>query len=314
MNELAKSLPEIIKQSATSPLGILALMIIGLAILAFFFFRGASEKARLVIFVMLFFGVAAFGAVVMHQAAKTRRSEDANAENAPLAQEEKKPLALHASIWKVELDSKGTLLATKEFSAGSGHVSATSLGEFAKWVSNQLELTARKGAPNVHLKVRVPADLKSEKPIIQRIPEGQMDVLLWDTRGGGKGRLPLTWETVRDMQPAFQLEVRIPGSESTVIDVTPGTALTKEMDLKPLKVRIGVEKFSGLDDGITERVCDELSANPLIAIVDPVMLEKVRREIEAQKERIRLAPMVQMAVRSLGIDYIISGSVQAKTP
>ena len=71
MNELAKSLPEIIKQAATSPLGILALMIIGLAILAFFFFRGASERTRLVIFVMLFFGVVAFGAVVMYQAAKT---------------------------------------------------------------------------------------------------------------------------------------------------------------------------------------------------------------------------------------------------
>jgi hypothetical protein len=56
-----KSFPEIIKQAATSPLGILALMIIGLAVLAFFFFRGAPVKVRVVIYVMLFFGVVAFG-------------------------------------------------------------------------------------------------------------------------------------------------------------------------------------------------------------------------------------------------------------
>ena len=87
MNELAKSLPEIIKQAATSPLGILALMIIGLAILAFFFFRGASERTRLVIFVMLFFGVVAFGAVVMYQAAKTP-SEDGQHENTLSGQKE----------------------------------------------------------------------------------------------------------------------------------------------------------------------------------------------------------------------------------
>jgi hypothetical protein len=116
------------------------------------------------------------------------------------------------------------------------------------------------------------------------------------------------------MQTPFQLEVRIPGSESTVIEATPGTAVTKEMDVEPLKVRIGVERFSGLDDGITERVCNELGANPLITIVDPNMLEAVRKEIEAQKEEIRLHPGAQMGLRSLGIDYIISGSVQAKTP
>jgi len=141
-----------------------------------------------------------------------------------------------------------------------------------------------------------------------------MGVLIWDTRGTAKGRAPLTWEALQDMQTPFQLEVRIPGSEPAVIEAKPGTELTKEMDLEPLKVRIGVERFSGLNDGITERVCNELSGNSLITIVDPNMLEAVRKEIEAQKESIRLHPMAQVGVRSLGIDYIISGNVQTKTP
>src|SRR5262245_21074597 len=58
MESLAKNLPQIIKESAASPLGILALMIIGLAILAFFFFKQAGEKTRIGVFVMLFLGVA----------------------------------------------------------------------------------------------------------------------------------------------------------------------------------------------------------------------------------------------------------------
>jgi hypothetical protein len=126
MNELVKSLPEIITKAAESHLGILALMIIGLAILAVFFFRGAAEKVQVVIFVMLFFGVVAFGAAVVWKA----KSRD-------------KGLALVASIWKVELGRK-TMLGTKEFSSGAGHgVPPATLKEFAEWVSNQLKLTAR---------------------------------------------------------------------------------------------------------------------------------------------------------------------------
>ena len=149
------------------------------------------------------------------------------AKSAEGVQESKKPpLTLVASIWKVELGQKSTMLATKEFSSGAGPgVSPTSLEEFAEWVSNQLHL------------------------------------------GGGE----------------------------------------------PVPVRIGVEKFAG-PDKITERVCSELKANHLIQIVDPVMLETVRRQMEEQRENMRLHPMAQTGVRSLGIRYIISGRAQRKTP
>jgi hypothetical protein len=46
------------------------------------------------------------------------------------------------------------MLATNEFSSEEGPgVSETSLQEFAQWVSNQLGLTARNGAPKVRIKV-----------------------------------------------------------------------------------------------------------------------------------------------------------------
>jgi hypothetical protein len=64
MADFAAHLPAIIAEAAKSPLGLLALMIISLSILGFYFFREASEKARIGIFVMLFLGVAAFGVSV----------------------------------------------------------------------------------------------------------------------------------------------------------------------------------------------------------------------------------------------------------
>jgi hypothetical protein len=65
MDKLAESLPGIISAAAQSNLGILALLIVALSILAFFFFAKASEKVKVGIFVMLFLGVLAFGTAML---------------------------------------------------------------------------------------------------------------------------------------------------------------------------------------------------------------------------------------------------------
>ena len=65
MNDFAEQLPAIVAEAAKSPLGLFALMIISLSILGFYFFRQASERTRVGIFVMLFSGVAAFGASIV---------------------------------------------------------------------------------------------------------------------------------------------------------------------------------------------------------------------------------------------------------
>jgi hypothetical protein len=48
----------------------------------------------------------------------------------------------------------------------------------------------------------------------------------------------------------------------------------------------------------------------LIKVVSPEILETIRKQIERQKEGMRNNPVAQVALRSLGVDYIISGSVQ----
>lgn len=64
MDALTARLPEIITAAAQSYLGILALLSIALSVLAYFFFATASEKVKVGIFVLLFLGVAAFGAAM----------------------------------------------------------------------------------------------------------------------------------------------------------------------------------------------------------------------------------------------------------
>jgi hypothetical protein len=67
MDQLFKSLPDIIKAAAQSQLGILALLVVALSILAYLFFGKATVKVRIGIFVLLFAGVIGF-AVAMFRA------------------------------------------------------------------------------------------------------------------------------------------------------------------------------------------------------------------------------------------------------
>ncbi len=66
--EGVKTIPDIIKASAGSPLGIFALMIICLSLLAFAFFIGAKQHVKLIIFLCLFGGVLAFGISLKNEA------------------------------------------------------------------------------------------------------------------------------------------------------------------------------------------------------------------------------------------------------
>jgi hypothetical protein len=68
VDKLFEHLPAIITAAAQSLLGVLALLVVALSVLAYFFFAKASEKARVGIFVLLFLGVIGF-AVAMFGAA-----------------------------------------------------------------------------------------------------------------------------------------------------------------------------------------------------------------------------------------------------
>jgi hypothetical protein len=69
-----KSVPDIIKAAATSLLGIFALMIICLAVFGFAFFNKANKYLKLVIFLLFFGGVVAFGFSIINEASTQKTS------------------------------------------------------------------------------------------------------------------------------------------------------------------------------------------------------------------------------------------------
>jgi hypothetical protein len=64
MEKLFQAVPEIIANAAKNPLGIVALIVIALSVIAYFFFSSASERARLLIFVMMFLGAVGVGSAI----------------------------------------------------------------------------------------------------------------------------------------------------------------------------------------------------------------------------------------------------------
>ncbi len=58
---VVKTVPEIIRAASATNLGILALLILVLALFGFYFFRKSGTGYQLVVFVLMFAGVSAFG-------------------------------------------------------------------------------------------------------------------------------------------------------------------------------------------------------------------------------------------------------------
>jgi len=63
-DEAVKTVPEIIKQASSSPLGILALMLIILGILAYVFLKNAPVSVRVPIFIAMLAGVVLYGVAI----------------------------------------------------------------------------------------------------------------------------------------------------------------------------------------------------------------------------------------------------------
>lgn len=66
--EAVKTLPDIIKEASQSELGILALLIVAVGLLAYVFFRTSSDKVKLIAFLLIFAGAAAYGIAVVRAA------------------------------------------------------------------------------------------------------------------------------------------------------------------------------------------------------------------------------------------------------
>ena len=112
MDQLFKSLPDIIKAAAQSQLGILALLVVALSILAYVFFAKAAVKVRVGIFVLLFAGVIGFGVAVL-------RASDADLPPASSVGTPKGPLSKEArTLLTAAASDPGGYVLYEKFGAG----------------------------------------------------------------------------------------------------------------------------------------------------------------------------------------------------
>jgi hypothetical protein len=112
MDQLFKSLPDVIKAAAQSQLGILALLVVALSILAYVFFAKSTVNVRVGIFVLLFAGVIGFGVAMF-------RSLDSNPQTASSVGVPKRGLSKEARtlLTAAASDPSGYVLYEK-FGAG----------------------------------------------------------------------------------------------------------------------------------------------------------------------------------------------------
>jgi len=145
MDQLFKSLPDIIKAAAQSQLGILALLVVALSILAYVFFAKATVNVRVGIFVLLFAGVVGFGVAMF-------RALDANLPPASRAGAPKGGLSKEARalLTAAAADPGGYVLYEKFGASVDLHTNGVSLltdkfdhREVATWESALQELVDR---------------------------------------------------------------------------------------------------------------------------------------------------------------------------
>ncbi len=68
MDNAIDNAPSIIEAAAQSTLGILALLILTVGVIAYLFFKTSSDRVKVVIFSMIFVGMAGFGLVILSEA------------------------------------------------------------------------------------------------------------------------------------------------------------------------------------------------------------------------------------------------------
>ena len=217
-----------------------------------------------------------------------------------------------ASLWRTELDTKGSLIDTTTVTGSpGGSVDEQMFSELVAWTASTLGVTSQQTPQGVQVTVEVPANLAETEPTIKRTPEGNMNVLMWHIGGGGKSRLPLDLQLLREMRQDFSIEIQVPGFDKQIVEVTWGKGMSQLLDLTPATISIAVEQFLGDTDSASDRLTQKLNSHGRFRVVSPEMLNSIKEEIRAQRENIARNPMMQQNIRRLGVDYIISGSVSS---
>lgn len=219
-------------------------------------------------------------------------------------------LQINATLWGVDLDTKGRVVASTELMVEEGSaIGRDDLEKLARWLELELKLSDLPAAPPAKLTIRVPADPGLDPPSVRRSPEGPLDVMMWMV-SGSKARIPLDQEALAGWRDDFHLEILVPGYATVTREVAWGQELREEIDLEPTAVNIGVEEFTGDGVGVADRLAGVLLGRERLKVISPDSLKALRDELRRHNDLIARNPAAQVSLRALAVDYIVGGSVQ----
>ncbi len=214
--------------------------------------------------------------------------------------------SLIVQVWDVEGDSDHRLISSRQFDGVQGaQVPDSVLREAGRWLDQQLG-TGRAINP-ASFRIHIPADWANDKIALN--PAGSADVDLVTIAGGGKSRVRLqSLELPPGLAGEVLVEVSRVGYEAQQIPIVRGQAQDKQISLKPVGIKVGVEEFQGSPNSVAFWISSYLAQDPTLDIRDPRSLQDLREEIQKNLAVLVRNPGVQMALRTnAGLNFIVRG-------
>ena len=218
---------------------------------------------------------------------------------------------LSVQIFDVERDKKRSVVASRCFRQEDRDMPLAHLVKNAQqWVVETVTGGQRAGKSQIEVRLSIPANLSTE-PIRQDVDPGvsvRTHLYVVQDTGKERVRVDLDQEVITFPEGRLSIEIGAPGYSSVPVTVEQGRAAEKTVILKPVPIKLAVERFSGSDNTIGSLLSDSLARHPVLSLLGPDALETLRAEIDEAGTNTS-DPFVQTAIRdSLGVDFIIGGS------
>lgn len=212
-------------------------------------------------------------------------------------------------------DQPGSILASEKFtSIHRGGISNEMIQNASRWIVEQMEQRHNLHLEEIPVTIKIPDDLAKDDIQINTTAPVTLRNYLYLYGGGSKGRFLLeqSKQTLQDLRNDFSFEVSTAGYTPAVVKVKWGEEMSKEILLKPQPIRLGIKVFTGKENNFATKLSHTLTSNNRFSIMDPKNLERVREEIKQQYETLRKYPEAQMSIRTIALDYMVSGNYERK--
>lgn len=220
---------------------------------------------------------------------------------------------LDMALYRINEDRKSEVIDVLEILSDDGEAfSNKKIEDISRWISGYIPKDKK-----IPIDVNIPKNIKagmSVKKFFSNLDGLHPTYYIWKVQQF-KQRGALEEDgIIRDAQSIiypFTIEVNIPGYQDIFFHMKNKDEgyIGKELANKQA-LRVAIEKISGKEHGISERIAKALkSKRDEILVFDPEQIKIIRDEIARHEREISENPVAQIGERKTLSDYILTGSV-----